>query len=81
MNITANTEGKNNITSTYSGSTNYTKSTNKTTFTAKKINTKITLGSTKTVKLGKQMSIYGNQDLQKISGYIWLMKYAPINIR
>ena len=47
----------------------------------KKINTKITLGSTKTVKLGKQMSIYGNQDLQKISGYIWLMKYAPINIR
>ena len=36
----------------YSGSTNYTKSTNK-------INTKNNNRSTKTVKLGKQMSIYG----------------------
>ncbi|RAP51647.1 MAG: hypothetical protein BZ137_09795 [Methanosphaera sp. rholeuAM130] len=31
INITANTIGKNNITTTYTGSNNYTKSTNKTT--------------------------------------------------
>ena len=56
--ITPTTTGTKTITATYKATNTYAQSTATSTFTAKQ-NTIITVGSTKTVTTGKQMSIYG----------------------
>ena len=53
------TPGTNNVTVSYAGNAKYKATSTKTTFTVQKQNTIITVGSTKTVPVNKQMSVYG----------------------
>ena len=57
--ITPNKTGTNIITATYNGNNYYNKTTTTSTTTINKKQTILTLGSTKTVPIGKQMSVYG----------------------
>ena len=72
---TSTTGGFKTITATYAGTNTYVQSTAKSTFTTQ--STIITVGSTKTVPVGKQMSIYGK--LTDNNGKN--LAYQPITIK
>ena len=57
--LTADTSGKNNVSVSYNGNSNYTSSSNKTTFNVKKVDTKIKLNKISTVTVGDKAKVSG----------------------
>ena len=75
INVTSSTHGNKTITATYKGTNLYSKSTNKTTFMAYQKKSVITVGSTKNVKVGSNVSVYGKLTVNGTD-----LAYAPVTI-